>query len=85
MVGGLVQLLMALVGAVLISAAVMGFRAEWQALFKKPFGAGVTRIMVYALSAIFQMYSGYTTRAKKARASKNNMNPKHSTSVYGKE
>ena len=58
MVGGLVQLLVALVGAVLISAAVMGFRAEWQALFKKPFGAGVTRIMVYAQSAIFQMYNG---------------------------
>jgi len=58
MIDGLVQLLVALVGAALITTAVMGFKAEWQALFKKPFGAGVTRIMVYSVSAIFQMYNG---------------------------
>lgn len=56
---GLAQLLVALVGAVLISLAVQGFRAEWQALFKKPFGSGVTRVLVYSLSAVFQMFNGY--------------------------
>ena len=38
MILGLIQLLVALVGAALISAGVMGFKAEWHALFKKPFG-----------------------------------------------
>ncbi len=55
---GLAQLLIAVVGAFLISAAVMGFRAEWQALFKKQFGGGPTRILVYLLSAFFQFYNG---------------------------
>jgi len=56
---GLMQVLMALVGATLISAGVMGFRAEWHALFKRPFGSVPTRILVYGLSAMFQLYNGY--------------------------
>jgi hypothetical protein len=59
MIGGLVQLAVALVGAVLISAAVQGFKAEWQALFKKPFGGAPARILVYLASAMFQLYNGY--------------------------
>ena len=59
MFGGLVQLLMALVGAALISAAVQGFKAEWQALFRKPFGGAAARILVYAASAMLQLYNGY--------------------------
>ena len=49
MTAGLVQLLTALVGAALISAAIMGFRAEWHALFKKPFGA---RLIFYSLRGL---------------------------------
>jgi len=56
---GLVQLLTALVGAALISAAVQGFKAEWQVLFKRPFGGAPARILVYGLSALFQGYNGY--------------------------
>lgn len=56
---GLVQLLVVLVGAVLISAAVQGFKAEWQALFKKPFQGAPARILVYVVSALFQLYNGY--------------------------
>jgi len=55
---GLVQLLVALVGAALISAAVQGFKAEWLALFKKPFGGAAARILVYGLSAAFQAWNG---------------------------
>ena len=58
MFASLVQLLVVLVGAVLISAAVQGFRAEWHALFKKPLGGAATRILVYGISALFQMYNG---------------------------
>jgi hypothetical protein len=54
---GLVQLLVALVGAVLISAAVQGFKAEWHALFKKPFGGAAARILVYLGSGMFQLYN----------------------------
>jgi len=57
---GLAQLLVALVGAVLISAAIQGFKAEWLALFKKPFRS--TRILVYLLSAFFQFYNGVIHR-----------------------
>lgn len=56
---GLVQLLVALVGAVLISAAVQGFKAEWQVLFKRPLGGAAARILVYLVSAMFQAYNGY--------------------------
>jgi len=59
MILGLIQLLVALVGAALISAGVMGFKAEWHALFKRPFGSVPTRILVYGLSAVFQAYNGY--------------------------
>jgi len=59
---GLVQLLMALVGAALISAAVQGFKAEWLALFKKPFGGAPARILVYGVSALFQLYNGHVHR-----------------------
>jgi hypothetical protein len=55
----LVQLLVVLVGALLISAAVQGFKAEWRALFKKPLGGAAVRILVYGVSALFQMYNGY--------------------------
>jgi hypothetical protein len=55
---GLVQLLVALVGAALISAAVQGFKAEWLALFKKPFGGAAARVLVYGLSAAFQAWNG---------------------------
>ena len=58
----LVQLLMALVGAALISAAIQGFKAEWLALFKKPFGGAPARILVYAASALFQLYNGFVHR-----------------------
>jgi len=57
MIGGLFQLLVALVGAILISAAVQGFKAEWQALFKRPFGGAPARIMVYVVSGVFQLYN----------------------------
>jgi hypothetical protein len=56
---GLMQLFVALIGAMLISAAVMGFRAEWQALFRRQFGGAPTRVLVYGLSAMFQLYNGY--------------------------
>ncbi|HTW92810.1 MAG TPA: hypothetical protein VMH22_14055 [bacterium] len=56
---GLVQLLVVLVGAVLISAAVQGFKAEWQALFKHPFEGAPARILVYIVSALFQIYNGH--------------------------
>ena len=59
MIGGLVQLLVALVGAILIAAAVQGFKAEWQALFKKPFAGAPARILVYVVAGIFQLYNGY--------------------------
>jgi hypothetical protein len=55
----LVQLLLALVGAVLISAAVQGFKAEWQALFKRPFGGAAARILIYVASGMFQLYNWY--------------------------
>jgi len=58
MMAGLVQLLVALVGAALISAGVQGFKAEWQALFKRPFGGAPARILVYAVSFLFQLYNG---------------------------
>jgi len=58
MFASLVQLLVVLVGAVLISAAVQGFRAEWHALFKKPLSGAATRILIYGISALFQMYNG---------------------------
>jgi len=58
----LVQLLMVLVGAVLISAAVQGFKAEWHALLKKPLGGAAARILVYGVSALFQMYNGFVHR-----------------------
>ena len=54
----LVQLLVALVGAVLISAVLQGFKAEWRALFKRPFGGAPARILVYAASGLFQLYNG---------------------------
>jgi hypothetical protein len=56
---GLMQVMMALIGATLISAGVMGFRAEWQALSKRPLGGVATRVLVYGLSAVFQLYNGY--------------------------
>jgi len=58
MIAGLVQLLTALVGAILISAAVQGFKAEWHALFKRPFGGAPARILVYLVSGVFQLYNG---------------------------
>lgn len=57
---GLAQLLVALVGAILISAAIQGFKAEWLALFKRPFG--LARVLVYLLSAFFQFYNGVIHR-----------------------
>jgi len=54
----LVQLLVALVGAFLISAVVQGFKAEWRALFKRPFEGAPARILVYAVSGLFQLYNG---------------------------
>ena len=60
--GGLAQLLVALVGAALISAAVQGLKAEWQALFKRPFGGAPARILIYGLSALLQGYNGYVHR-----------------------
>ncbi len=59
MLAGLVQLLVALVGAALIAAAVQGFKAEWHALFKRQFGGAAARILVYAASAAFQAYNWY--------------------------
>ena len=59
MFSALAQLLVALVGAALISAVVQGFKAEWRALFKKPFEGAPARILVYAVSGIFQLYNGY--------------------------
>jgi hypothetical protein len=58
MIAALVQLLVALTGAVLISAAVQGFKAEWQALFRRQFEGAPARILVYAVSAFFQLYNG---------------------------
>jgi len=58
----LVQLLMVLVGAALIAATVQGLKAEWQALFKKPFGGAAARILVYFVSGMFQAYNGYAHR-----------------------
>ena len=55
----LVQLLVALVGAALIAAAVQGFKAEWRALFKRPFGGAPARILLYAVSGLFQLYNGH--------------------------
>jgi hypothetical protein len=62
MFDALVQLLVALVGAILISAAVQGFKAEWRALFRKPFEGAPARILVYAVVGIFQLYNGYVHR-----------------------
>jgi hypothetical protein len=59
MFDALVQLLVALVGAILISAAVQGFKSEWQALFGKPFSGAPARILVYVISGVFQLYNGY--------------------------
>jgi hypothetical protein len=59
MVQGLVQLVVALVGAILIAAAVQGFKAEWNSLFKKPLGGAAARILLYVVSAMFQGYNGY--------------------------
>jgi len=56
---GLIQLLVALVGAALVAAAVQGFKAEWLALFKRPFGGAAARIVVYGVSVLFQAYNGY--------------------------
>ena len=58
----LVQLLVVLVGALLISAAVQGFEAEWHALFRKPLGGAAARILLYGVSALFQMYNGFVHR-----------------------
>ena len=58
MLVAMAQLLVALVGAILISAAVQGFKAEWQALFKKPLGGATPRILVYLISGVFQLYNG---------------------------
>jgi hypothetical protein len=58
MFDALVQLLVALVGAILISAAVQGFKSEWQALFGKPFSGAPARILVYVTSGVFQLYNG---------------------------
>lgn len=58
MIAALVQLLVALVGAILISAAVQGFKAEWQALFRRQFEGAPARILVYVVSAFFQLYNG---------------------------
>lgn len=55
---GLAQLLVALVGAIIIAAAIHGFRAEWKAMFKRPFGPVPTRILVYLVSGFFQYYNG---------------------------
>lgn len=62
MFASLVQLLVVLVGAALISAAVQGFKAEWHALFKKPLGGLTARILVYGVSALFQAYNGFVHR-----------------------
>jgi hypothetical protein len=51
-------MLMTLVGAVVISAAVQGFKAEWLAAFKKPIQGGWARVLVYVFSVIFQAYNG---------------------------
>ncbi len=59
MVASLVQLLVVLFGAALISAAIQGFKAEWQALFKRPLGGATARILVYGVSALFQLYNGF--------------------------
>jgi hypothetical protein len=58
-IASLVQLLVVLVGALLISASLQGFKAEWQAMFKKPLGGAAARILVYGASALFQMYNGF--------------------------
>ena len=62
MFASLVQLLVVLVGAALISAAVQGFKAEWHALFKKPLGGLTARILLYGMSALFQAYNGFVHR-----------------------
>lgn len=56
---GLVQLLVALVGAAAIAAGVQGFKAEWLALFKKPLSGVTVRILVYMLSFCLQGYNWY--------------------------
>jgi len=48
----LVQMLVTLVAAALISAAVQGFKAEWRALRKKPFAGAPARILVYVVSGM---------------------------------
>jgi hypothetical protein len=58
MIAALVQLLVALVGAILISAAVQGFKAEWQALFRRQFEGAPARILVYTVAVFFQLYNG---------------------------
>ena len=55
----LAQVLLALVGAAIVVAAVQGFKAEWRALFKRPFEGAAARILVYIVSIIFQLYNGY--------------------------
>jgi hypothetical protein len=62
MFGALAQLLVALVGAVLISAAVQGFKSEWQTLFGRPFAGASARILVYVTAGLFQLYNGYVHR-----------------------
>jgi hypothetical protein len=58
MLVAMAQLLVALVGAILISAAIQGFKAEWHALFKKPLSGATARILVYLISGVFQLYNG---------------------------
>lgn len=62
MLVAMAQLLVALVGAILISAAVQGFKAEWHALFKKPLGGATARFLVYVISGVFQLYNGVIHR-----------------------
>lgn len=62
MIAALVQLLVAMVGAILISAAVQGFKAEWQALFRRQFEGAPARILVYTVCAFFQLYNGSVHR-----------------------
>jgi hypothetical protein len=57
---GLVQLLIALVGATVIVVGVQGFKAEWLALFKKPVSGVTARIFVYLLGIGLQAYNWYT-------------------------
>ena len=59
MIDGLVQLLVALVGAAIIATAVQGFKGQWLALFKRPYEGAPARILVYLVAAAFQAYNGY--------------------------